>query len=166
VGWIGAALKIAFLIGAAAFQAGCSLNSGSTTGSNASSESASLIGAISPDVSGRPAQVAFISACAQAYGYSHDPIKLRATYLSYEARHGATQAQLATIGNSYDSTFQAIADLGSRKAGYCSTKDGTAVWADLKRYQSGYFEAKASVANEASDDWKKTRDSMNCGARC
>jgi hypothetical protein len=137
-----------------------------TTGSNASAESASQIGATSLDVSGRPAQVAFISACAQAYGYAHDPIKLRATYLSYEARHGATQAQLATIGNSYDSTFQAIADLGSRKAGYCSAKDGTAMWAELKRYQSGYFEAKASAVNETSDDWKKTRDSVNCGARC
>jgi hypothetical protein len=86
--------------------------------------------------------------------------------VSYEARLGASQAQLASIGNSYDSTYQAISDLGSRKASYCSVKDAAQVRADLKRYQSGYFEARATLPSEASDDWKKTRDSINCGARC
>jgi hypothetical protein len=165
VHWIAATLRIAVVTNAAACAA-CSLNSGMITGSNPAPESASQMGAAGVDISGRPAQVAFISACAQAYGYTHDPAKLRATYVSYEARRGASQAQLASIGNSYDSTYQAISDLGSRKASYCSVKDGAELRADLKRYQSGYFEARAALPSEASDDWKKTRDSINCGARC
>lgn len=161
-----AMLRMALLTGATALLAGCSLNSGIITGANASPEAASSVGAMNVDATKRPAQVAFISACAQAYGYSHDPMKLRAMYLSYEARQTATQAQLATVEKTYDSTFQAIVELGSQKAKYCSAKDGTEVKADLKRYQSGYFEARVSPPNEAPDDWKKTRDSLNCGARC
>jgi hypothetical protein len=157
---------VVFLLGAAALCSGCSLNNGIITGSNPLPAGSAQMGAGSADVSGRATQVAFISACAPAYGYAHDPAKLRTMYLNYEARQGATHEQLASIEASYDSTYQGISELGSRKPSYCSSKDGGEVLADLRRYQSGYFEARAPVATEGPDDWKKTRDSINCAGRC
>jgi hypothetical protein len=100
----------------------------------------------------RPARVAFISACAQAYGYAHDAAQLRATYLNYEAKRGATTEELSQIATYYDGAYASIADLGSSsKSTYCSTKEGNDVRAELKRYQSGYFESKASASAEDFD---------------
>jgi hypothetical protein len=100
----------------------------------------------------RPAQVAFISACAQAYGYAHDAAQLRAGYLNYEAKRGATTEQLAQIATYYDGAYASIADLGSSsKSSYCSKKQGNDVRAELKRYQSGYFESRTSASTEAFD---------------
>jgi hypothetical protein len=100
----------------------------------------------------RPARVAFISACAQAYGYAHDAAQLRATYLNYEAKRGATTDELSQIATYYDGAYASIADLGSSsKSSYCSTKEGNDVRAELKRYQSGYFESKASASAEEFD---------------
>src|SRR5262249_1882 len=84
----------------------------------------------------RPARVAFISACAQAYGYAHDAAQLRAAYLSYESRRGATNEQLSQIARDYDGSYTAIADLGSSsKSTYCATTDGTAVRSEPNRHQ-------------------------------
>jgi len=103
----------------------------------------------------RPARVAFISACAQAYAYAHDPAQLRATYLNYEAKLGATTEQLSQIATYYDGAYASIADLdSSSKSTYCSIKDGNDVRAELKRYQSGYFESKTSASAEAFDATK------------
>ena len=99
--------------------------------------------------------MAFISACAQAYGYAHDAAQLRATYLNYEAKRGATSEQLSQIATYYDGAYAAIADLGSsRKSSYCSIKEGNDVRAELKRYQSGYFESKTSASAEEFDATK------------
>jgi hypothetical protein len=96
--------------------------------------------------------VAFISACAQAYGFAHDPAQLRSTYLSYEAKHGAIGEQLSQITRDYDGAYAAIAELGSSsKSSYCSKKDGNEVRAELKRYQSGYFESRGTSSSEAFD---------------
>jgi hypothetical protein len=163
----GTLLGTGLLIVATAFHAGCSLNSSSIfTGSNPSPEKVSSPGIFLPDVTGRPEQVAFISACAQAYGYQHDPVKVRASYLSYEAKRGATQAQLATIEKTYDGTYQAIEVLGNRKSSYCATKDGEEVRSELRRYTSGFFDARSPPPVAASADWKKTRVDPDCGGRC
>jgi hypothetical protein len=100
----------------------------------------------------RPARVAFISACAQAYGYAHDAAQLRIAYLSYESKRGATNEQLSQLTRDYDGAYSAIADLGSSsKSSYCSTKDGNQVRAELRRYQSGYFDSKTATSGEEFD---------------
>jgi hypothetical protein len=144
-------IMASFLMAASVLHAGCSnsadssiLFGGQTTPSSGPVATASI-----PSPTERPARVAFISACAQAYGYAHDAAQLRAAYLSYESRHGATKEQLGQIARDYDGAYAAIADLGSSsKSSYCATKDGTAVGAELKRYQSGYFEAKNASSAE------------------
>jgi hypothetical protein len=167
MGRFGTLLGTGLLIGATALHLGCSLNGSSIlTGSNPSPEKVSGPGVFLPDLAGRPEQVAFISACAQAYGFPHDPVKLRAAYLGYEAKRGAAQAQLAGIEKTYDGTYQAIEVLGSRKSGYCSTKDGEEVRSELRRYTSGFFEPRSPPPVAASADWKKTRVDPDCGGRC
>ena len=142
------------MVAVSAIHAGCAndVDSSILTGGNTAPSTPAMATASIVSPTERPAQVAFISACAQAYGYGHDPAQLRATYLSYEAKRGATSEQLSQIARDYDGAYASIADLGSSsKSSYCSKKDGGEVRAELKRYQSGYFETKASAANEAFD---------------
>jgi len=110
----------------------------------------------------RPAQVAFISACAQAYGYAHDASQLRAGYLNFYVNGAATTEQLAQIAAYYDGAYASIADLGSSsKSSYCSKKQGNDVRAELRRYQSGYFESKTSASTESFDStslWSSQAD--------
>jgi hypothetical protein len=84
----------------------------------------------------RSVRVATTAACAQSYGLAVDATKLKANYLSYETRQGVPRAQVATIENRYDATYQAV-------AGRCPARDGTDVKADLLRYQAGYFTPRA-----------------------
>ena len=151
------------LIAAAALPAGCS-NDGAPILSTTSN--APRVEVFIPEIKGRPAEVAFISACAQAYGYAHDPVKLKAAYLGYEAKRGANPAQRAEIERGYEATYQAIEALAHRKASFCSTKDGEEVKAELRRYTSGFFEARSPSPAAASADWKKGRSDPDCGARC
>jgi hypothetical protein len=122
------------------------------TGGNTKPGTPALIPTSLSNPNERPARVAFISACAQAYGYAHDAAQLRATYLSYEGKRGATTEELSQIATYYDGAYASIADLGSSaKSSYCSIKEGNDVRAELKRYQSGYFESKASASAEDFD---------------
>src|SRR5215470_17178231 len=84
---------------------GCGCGSGSSVAQAggpflASSEPSAAPGGSA--ASGRAARVAVTSACAQAYGYPHDAVKLRASYLSFEMKQGANRAQLADIEKTYD----------------------------------------------------------------
>jgi len=146
-----------FLVAATALHAGCSNGADSSIlfGGQTAPSTGSVVTASLPSPTERPARVAFISACAQAYGYAHDAAQLRATYLSYESKHGATNDQLSQIARDYDGAYAAIADLGSSsKSTYCATTDGTAVRAELKRYQSGYFETRTGSPSEGLDSTK------------
>ena len=143
-----------FLAAATVLHAGCSNSADSSIlfGGQTGPTTGSVVTTSISGPTERPARVAFISACAQAYGYAHDAAQLRAAYLSYESRHGATNDQLSRIARDYDGAYTAIADLGSSsKSTYCATTDGSAVRAELKRYQSGYFEAKAASPSEGFD---------------
>ena len=165
----GTLLGTGLLVCATALYAGCSGNgvgAGILTGTNVPPQKASAPTVFIPELTGRPEQVAFISACALAYGYAHDPVKLRAAYLGYEAKRGVTREQLAVIEKGYDSTYRAIDVLGSRKAGYCATKDGEEVKSELRRFTSGFFEPRSAPPVAASADWKKTRVDPDCGGRC
>ena len=136
------------------------------TGSNPPTDKNAVTGVFLPDLTGRPEQVAFISACALAYGYQHDPVKLRAAYIAYEAKRGATRDQLGSIEKGYDTTYRAIDVMGARKTSYCATKDGEEVRSELRRYTSGFFEPRTPPVPAASADWKKTRVDPDCGGRC
>ncbi len=141
---LGRMAAAALLAGAGTLIVGCTndVDSSALFGSKTASEAAPS--AITPvaDPAGRPAQIAFISACAEAYGSAHDAGRLKATYLKHEAgRAGADSAHLAALEREYDATYQSITALSSsRKSSYCSSKDGQVVSAELKRYQSGFFE--------------------------
>ena len=96
------AMAVGLLLGASALQTGCTdvdssiLTGGKTTGASVPTL---ITSAVNP--AGRTAQVAFISACAKAYGFAHDPMKLKATYLSYEGNQ-AGMAQLAAAEQEFD----------------------------------------------------------------
>jgi len=142
------------MVAVSAIYAGCANDTDSSilTGGNTRPNTPAMVTATIASPAERPARVAFISACAQAYGYAHDAAQLRATFLSYEAKRGLTSEQLGQIARDYDGAYASIADLASsRKSSYCASKDGAEVRAELKRYQSGYFESKTSAADEAFD---------------
>jgi hypothetical protein len=92
----------------------------------------------------RATRVATTAACAQAYGLAVDPTRLRAAYLTYETNHGTPRAQLATIGDSYDSAYQ-------RASMACPSSDAADVRADLLRYQAGYFTPRTPPPPPAFD---------------
>jgi hypothetical protein len=112
--------------------------------------------------SGRATRVAVTSACAQAYGYPHDAVKLRASYLSFEMKQGANRAQLADIEKTYDA---ATADARGRQDSVCSGWDGDELRGDVRRYQAGNFSQRSAPAN-ASFDQKAFWDNADCGGRC
>jgi hypothetical protein len=126
--------------------AGCADSSDTSAlfGSKSYSEAAPTSITPGADPAGRPAQVAFISACAEAYGFAHDAGKLKAVYLKHEAAQAGTgSAHLAAVEREYEATYQSIKALSnSQKSSYCATKDGQIVNAELRRYQSGYFEPR------------------------
>lgn len=95
----------------------------------------------------RAARVAATSACAQAFGFAHDAVKLRASYLAYEAAQGQNRAQLVEVEKSFD---EAIAD-ARRKDSSCSGEDAKAIRADLRRYQAGFFAERAEPTKPAFD---------------
>ena len=139
----------ALLIGAAVLHAGCG-NGGVSILPPPSTSNAPRIEVFIPEIKGRPAEVAFISVCGLAYGYEHDAAKVRAGYLSYESKRGATPPQLSTIEKDYDATYQAIAALGHRQANFCAAKDGEEVRAELRRFTSGFFDARPPAPTAAS----------------
>jgi len=95
----------------------------------------------------RAARVAATSACAQAFGIAHDAVKLRASYLAYEATQGQNRAQLVDVEKSFDET---MAD-ARLKDSSCSSQDAKAIRADLRRYQAGYFAKRAEPPKPAFD---------------
>jgi hypothetical protein len=151
----GAATSAAgLLVALSVLHVGCAndVDTSILTGGNTAPGTPAVMTATVSNPNERPSRVAFISACAQAYGYAHDPAQLRATYLNYEAKQGATTEQLSQIATYYDGAFASIADLNSSsKSSYCSVKEGNDVRAELKRYQSGYFESKTSASTEQFD---------------
>jgi hypothetical protein len=93
--------------------------------------------------------VAFISACAKAYGIAHDAAKLKATYLAYEGRQsGILQVAAAGVRCSYTS----IESLdSSKRSSYCAAKHGDVVGMELRRFQAGYFEERPAQVEQAFD---------------
>jgi hypothetical protein len=163
----GTLLATTLCAGLALMQFGCSGASNPIDAlSKAYPSSAPVVAVYIPEITTRTAEVAFISACAKAYGYSHDAGKLKSGYLAYETKRGATPAQVSALERSYEETYQGIDALGHRKANFCSKKDGEEMQAELRRYTSGFFEPRTPQPSAAAEDWKKFKGDPNCGARC
>jgi len=157
---------VLLLLGASALLGACSeVDSSAMFGGKSAPERVPVSLLPTTDTTGRPAHVAFISACAQAYGFVHDPAKLRTAYVSYEAARGLGNPQLATIEQDYDAAYTSIMGLdSSRKSSYCSSKHGDEVGAELKRYQSGYFEERPVAPQQAFNQEAFWRSSACTGA--
>jgi len=152
-----AALLCSALVSMAVLDAGCGTNSSIVTESTTPPDIRAR-----PQASDRTALVAQASACGQAFGYSHDPTKLKAAYVSYEAKEGATKSQLDEIEKNYETVYRSIREAGSLRAGRCAGKDSEEVKADLRRYQSGFFTARTPSAEEPFQKtvWE------TCGENC
>ena len=132
---VGAGLLLALT----AVHAGCG---SSAVGLSTASVGADAPGVTSEDPLARPIQVAWTSARAQRCGFNFDTAKLRATYLSYESRQGATGEQLAKIQNSYDTTFKTISGRVSADPDYCTDKKSSEIKVDLTRHLAGDYTPK------------------------
>jgi hypothetical protein len=141
--------------------AACSSN---VSGISTASVDATTAGAPASGTSqqNRSVVVATTAACAKAYGYSLDPVRLRETYLAYESKQGASREQLRVIEQSYDGAYQQIA--GSQSSA-CSGIDAATVKADVQRYASGYFAPRTPQPKEVFDVNKVWAD-QECGGRC
>ena len=160
------AIALGLLLGASALHAGCAdgVDSSVLTGGNIPTGSVPALITPKAEPTGRPAQVAFISACAKAYGIAHDPMKLRAAYLSYEARQRG-MLQLAAE-QEYDATYASIASLSSSgQSTYCASKHGDVVGIELRRFQAGYFEERPTGVEQAFDQ-KTVWSRVDCGGKC
>jgi hypothetical protein len=100
-----------------AFAGGCSgIGSGVTTGSTDAQSAKLAASGVSQPLT-RAVEVATTAACARAYGYSLDPVRLRETYLNYENRQGASREQLRVVEQSYDATYQQVSGSNYPSAG-------------------------------------------------
>jgi hypothetical protein len=164
------------LLGAAALEAGCANGTTSlVTGSVSYPTTGPLSGNATGEVPTRTARTATTSARAQICGIAFDSAKLRASYLAYEAKQGASGAQLSSIEKSYDATLTTTMTQSAAIANQCSsqqvawTTDRNAEFsqqykeqlkADLTRYLAGSFtqDADAEAPFTSKAFWKDQDD--------
>jgi len=133
-------LANALLLLCASWLASCSNSaSGLTTGATPAGDVPAAIS--NEDPLARPIAVAWTSARAQRCGFYFDATKLRASYLTYEAKQSNPE-QLAKAQKSYDSTFKVIGDRVSGDPDYCTERKGTEIKTDLQRHLAGDFTPK------------------------
>ncbi len=140
------ALASGLLLAAVALCAGCSGGGGILTGSTAAADAPGSLN--NEDPAARPIAVAWTSARAQRCGFYFDPAKLRASYLSFEAKQSAPD-QLAKAEKTYDSTFKTIRERVAADPEYCSERKSAEIKKDLTRHLTGDFTPnfpKAKVA--------------------
>jgi hypothetical protein len=122
----------------AAGLAGCG-GSGSGLLTGATAAPADAPGALKPeDPMLRPFAVAWTAARAQRCGFNFDPAKLRASYLTYEARQSPPD-QLTKAEKQYDVTFKAIRAHVGADPDYCTDSKSAAIKKDLGRHLAGDF---------------------------
>lgn len=128
--------------------AACNSGGGLITGSTAAPA------ADSPDVFSnehplaRPFAVAWTSARAQKCGFYFDPAKLRASYLAYEGQQSSPE-HLAKAQQTYDATFNLIAQRLASNAEYCSDRKSAEIKVDLQRHLAGDFTPKLPPPKKA-----------------
>ena len=89
----------------------------------------------------RPMAVAWTSARAEKCGFYFDPVKLRASYLAYEANQSGPD-QLGKAQHVYDTTFKSIGQKIGTNPDYCTDRKSADIKADLQRHLAGDFTPK------------------------
>jgi hypothetical protein len=110
-----------------------------------------------PLVTASPADRALLAAqtSAQALrcGYNFDPVRLRTSYLSYEASQGTSAQDLAGVEKVYDTTRSRIsAAIGSAEE-FCVDETTDKIKRDLTRNLAGDFSAPVKRAPPAKSWW-------------
>ena len=135
------------LFGCAALLAACGNSaSGALTTGSAAGPAPGTIGNDHPLA--RPVAVAWTSARAQRCGFYFDPTKLRASYLTYEAKQSPPD-QLTKAEKTYDSTYKTIYDRVSGDPDYCSERTTSQIKGDLQRHLAGDFTPKLPAPKTA-----------------
>jgi hypothetical protein len=127
-------LTAALAILGAALQAGCGGNAAGLTTSSTESKIPS-----NDDPMARPAFVAWTSARAKRCGFFFDAAKLKAAYLAYERKQGASPDNLANIEKTYDQSFKSTSDTIWANDDYCSEKKGAEIKQELSRHLAGDY---------------------------
>lgn len=131
-----------FPITAALALAGCSEGSSLSTssilgGSGGEVKSAAPAAPVSTPTS-RALQVGATSARAAKCGYNFDRVKLRDTFLAYEAQQAPGADQTNTV-RTYDTAFSGISKATADKADYCSPAKTTEIKSALNRHLAGDY---------------------------
>jgi hypothetical protein len=126
-----------------------------TTGGLVTSQSAA-----NDPQSSRLHQVAATSARAKRCGFNFDPARLKASYLDYELRQGATTEQVSSIAQRYDTTLMTKLKEVEAKPTYCSDRVTALIKVALERHVAGDFTpttgqlpTPAAVSPVAEEPW-------------
>jgi len=112
--------------------AGCSQQAASTTGS--------LTSAPPPNTaSARVEHLAWNTAWAQTCGFYFDDLKLRSTYLAYEANGGMPPEQVTKLGGTYDRTQASLRAIAATHVDQCSGGRLDRIRSSIARYLAGDF---------------------------
>lgn len=94
----------------------------------------------------RPTQVGWTSARATRCGFIFSPDQLRASYIASERAAGRTPNEMKKIEKAYDYTLESVTLTINDNQTYCNKERLDAIRADLNRYLSGDYRAKARMA--------------------
>lgn len=111
---------------------GCSQQPVSTTGSLASATTPNTTTA-------RVEHLAWNTAWAQTCGFYFDNLKLRSTYLAFEANSGMPTEQVTKLGGTYDRTQASLRAIAAAHADQCSDSRLGRIRANMARYLAGDF---------------------------
>ena len=128
----------------AALLAGCSGDSGMTTGSLFSSSSAQSVAAAPVETpSMRAAQVAAVSARAAKCGYNYNPTRLRSGFLASEAQ-AETSPDMPKLEREYDTIRAKVAATITADPDFCTETKTREIKADLTRHMAGDYTVPAT----------------------
>jgi hypothetical protein len=129
------------LLAGAVLLAGCSSSAGSLITGSAEPNPENPGSLSNENPLARPMAVAWTSARAEKCGFYFDPVKLRASYLAYEAKQ-ANPEQLGRAQHVYDTTFKSIGQRIATNPDYCTSRKSDEIKADLQRHLAGDFSPK------------------------
>ncbi len=150
------AMTCAGLLAAALALAGCGnsspgtgagLTTASILGEAPSAGSSETLGIRNDDPMARPVQVGWTAARAQKCGFNFDPVRLKSTYLAYEASQGGNIASAEKI---YDQTVNTIRTRTGSADEYCTDRKGREIKADLQRHLAGDYTPKLPQPKQES----------------
>jgi hypothetical protein len=152
---------LATILLAAATLAGCGGNSFLTTGSNGDGTGVTKLKAVMPEDAppgitnespmARPASVAYYTARAKRCGFFFDPVKTRATYMSYESRQAGQE--LAKVEKVYDDSYRLVLARVTSDESYCTEARSADIRAGLARV----------LANDYAPNLPKPKMVADCG---